>query len=505
MKMFFATAATEYATTGDKSCIPRNLDISQAYLSRVRTPDEPEIYMELPNETFGVCRDKSSGYVARMLRHLYGEVDGGRAFERELLEFMYGIGAEPTVSDRMVFKWKWNEQVLKALAHVDDILYSGTNDAICEEFFKQAERHFGKLTGGLIAEVILGIRVVWDYEKCTVTLSQRAHVEKFLDEFGFKYPKNGMSYEEAMSIRQREHGGVRSEKLEFTKKKDTPMLGDEDIVANTGRRVLASEWDTFKWVGYANWLVSMTRVDMAAVVNFIGRHANNPGEEHVKAMRHALRYLMGTMDLGLTFHGKQETLSIPYDHTNKLIGYVDSMHGAGPDTMCVVIMLNGAAVIWKVIKQRVVTTSTTHSEMIALAAGARELQWATDFMAEMGYEQSTIRVMGDNQSTNLQATGDYKSSKSDHYRRVQFYVEDAVGQGLMWVDKVATADNIADIGTKQVTPVKQFEKLRDIVQGVTPCIYLSDKVKEILGGMHDNVARLDSGVDVDDRGLNASD
>lgn len=173
--------------------------------------------------------------------------------------------------------------------------------------------------------------------------------------------------------------------------------------------------------------------------------------------------------------------------------------------MCVVIMLNGAAVIWKVIKQRVVTTSTTHSEMIALAAGARELQWATDFMAEMGYEQSTIRVMGDNQSTNLQATGDYKSSKSDHYRRVQFYVEDAVGQGLMWVDKVATADNIADIGTKQVTPVKQFEKLRDIVQGVTPCIYLSDKVKEILGGMHDNVARLDSGVDVDDRGLNASD
>jgi hypothetical protein len=93
---------------------------------------------------------------------------------------MSGIGAEPTGSDRMVFK---------ALAHVDDILYSGTNDAICEEFFKQARMMRGKLSGGLIAEVILGIRVVWDDEKCTVTLSQRAHVEKFLDEFGFQVPE----------------------------------------------------------------------------------------------------------------------------------------------------------------------------------------------------------------------------------------------------------------------------------------------------------------------------
>jgi hypothetical protein len=136
-------------------------------------------------------------------------------------------------------------------------------------------------------------------------------------------------------------------------------------------------------------------------------------------------------------------------------------------------MLNGAAVIWKVLKQRVITTSTAHSEMIALAAGARELQWATDFMAEMGYEQGTVRIMGDNQSANMQATGDYKSSKSDHYRRVQFYVEDAIDQGVMWVDKVPTAENISDIGTKQVSPIAQFQRLRDIAQGTSPDLYLT--------------------------------
>ena len=72
------------------------------------------------------------------------------------------------------------------------------------------------------------------------------------------------------------------------------MAWNTKVVANPGRRVLTSEWDTFKWVGYANWLVSMTRVDFAYVTNMIGRHANNPGEEHVQMMKHAMRYLVGT-------------------------------------------------------------------------------------------------------------------------------------------------------------------------------------------------------------------
>ena len=58
------------------------------------------------------------------------------------------------------------------------------------------------------------------------------------------------------------------------------------------------------------------------------------------------------------------------------------------------------------------------------------------------------------------------------------------------MDKVDTAANVADIGTKQVTPVKQFEKLRDIVQGVTPSLYLSEKVKDILKGVYDKVVHV---------------
>jgi len=463
LRMFFAMAAVDYGRTRKECYLPRNLDIKQAYIQARRGEDEPDVYMELPEETFGLCRDKKSGWVAWMKRHLYGEVDGGRAFERELLKFLASIGAVATVSDRMVFKWVWKGDELTTLAHVDDLIYNGTCDEICDEFFALAKKYFGELTGGKRSENILGIKIEWDLVKCEVKLSQRAHAEKFLLAFGFD-PAT-------------------------TKKKETPMPLDVMFLPNEGKRVLPSEWDYFMWCGFANWLASMTRVDFSLVTNLCGRHSHNPGEHHVEVQRHALRYLAGTLDEGLVYHGSPQVLTSPYDHTNKLIGYVDSMHGLGPDTMCVIITLNGAAVIFKVFKQRVVTTSTAHSEMIALAAGARELHWAADFMAEMGHEQGITRVLGDNQSANLQATGDYKSSKSDHYRRIQFYVEDSVRQGVMWVDKVSTEDNIADIGTKQVTPIAQFKKLRDIAHGSTPSLVMSKKVRDILDGKYDNKSK----------------
>lgn len=465
LKLFFSTSIADFARTKKKSHLVHSLDIKQAYLQRERQDGEPEIYMELPEETFGLCHDRKSGYVAKMLRHIYGEVDGGRAFERHLLEFLDKIGAKATVSDRMAFIWRWKDKngvthELKALAHVDDILYKGDDESIVEEFYRLSEEHFGKLTGGGIAEEVLGIKIQWDLENLTVKLSQRAHVEKFLKEFGYD-PST-------------------------TKSKATPMPLDIDLKPNTGRVIQPNEWDCFKWCGFANWLASMTRVDMALVTNWCGRHSHNPGEDVMNLQKHTMRYLAGTLDEGLIYHGDDNTLNTPYDHKNKLIGYVDSMHGVGPDTMCVIIMLNGAAVIWRVLKQRVVTTSTSHSEMIALAAGARELQWATDFMAEIGFEQGTVRMMGDNQSANMQATGDYKSSKSDHYRRVQFYVEDNIRQGLIWIDKVDTKDNISDIGTKQVSPISQFQRLRDIAHGKHPELPLTQQVRDILNGKYDD-------------------
>ena len=53
---------------------------------------------------------------------------------------------------------------------------------------------------------------------------------------------------------------------------------------------------------------------------------------------------------------------------------------------------------------------------------------------------------------------------------------------MVWLDKIPTDYNIADIGTKQVSPLAKFEKLRDIASGKAPHLYLGQKVKDILNG-----------------------
>jgi hypothetical protein len=274
----------------------------------------------------------------------------------------------------------------------------------------------------------------------------------------------------------------------MTSAKKTPLPLNVLARENSGRRVGKDEWLYFKWCGFANWLSTQTRVDIAGAVNLCGRYSQNPGTAHVALQKHVLRYLAGTLDEGITYHGSEEVLNRPYPHKNKLIGFADSNHGGCYDTKrstsCVIIQLNGGPVIWRVLKQRVVTTSTPHSESIALASAVQELVWACDFMAEIGHEQSTVRLLEDNQSAILQATGDYKSSKSDHYRKVQFYVEENYRKGLMWLDKIPTAYNIADLGTKQVEPVAQFERLRDIANGKAPDLYLGQTVKDILNGKY---------------------
>jgi hypothetical protein len=61
----------------------------------------------------------------------------------------------------------------------------------------------------------------------------------------------------------------------------------------------------------------------------------------------------------------------------------------------VIIQLIGGPVIWQELEQRVVTTLMPHCESFALALAVQELVWACDFMAKIGHEQYTARLLED--------------------------------------------------------------------------------------------------------------
>jgi hypothetical protein len=430
MKIQFAIAAAKlYKSGGRRSYVPRSLDIKQAYIKRKRGEKEPRVWMELPEYTDGIGSDRQSGKVAEMKRHLYGEVDGGRAFEREFIEFMNEIGAVATVSDRMVFKYEWNGHESFILVHVDDMLYNGSDDEILDEIFRRATIHFGECTGGGTAEIILGIKITWDYETCKVTLTQRAHIEKFLEEFNY-------DTEEGIE--------------------DYPLPIDETYEENNNERVSKNDYDYFKWCGFANWLSTNTRPDIAEAVNMSGRHAQNPGARHIELQRHTLRYLAGTLDMGISYYG----YGIGATVTNKLVAYC-AVNERTPTTTCVLLKLNGGPVVWRILKQRVQAKSMKQKEMNATSSAIQEIIWARDMLAELGYYQRCVQLIKSEDVKEVEV-----ELKSINYKKEIDYVKCNVNNGIIWINKIKVNENVANIGTGPMVPYDHYIDIRNKLMGM---------------------------------------
>ena len=85
-------------------------------------------------------------------------------------------------------------------------------------------------------------------------------------------------------------------------------------------------------------------------------------------MKHILRYLRGTTDLSL-FFSKESTLKGYADS-----GYLSDPHKARSQTGYVFTCGN-TAISWRSTKQTLTTTSSNHSEIIALHEASREYVW----------------------------------------------------------------------------------------------------------------------------------
>ena len=54
-------------------------------------------------------------------------------------------------------------------------------------------------------------------------------------------------------------------------------------------------------VAALNFLASITREELRFVLGKLAKYSKNPGLKHFKALKHALRFLKGTLDYGVEF------------------------------------------------------------------------------------------------------------------------------------------------------------------------------------------------------------
>lgn len=202
--------------------------------------------------------------------------------------------------------------------------------------------------------------------------------------------------------------------------------------------------------------LAATRPDLMYVLSLISRFMSCPTELHMQAVKRVLRYLNGTINLGILYKR---------NGNEKLEAYTDSDYAGDMDdrrsTSGYVFMLSTGAVSWSSKKQPVVTLSTTEAEFIAAAFYACHGVWMRRVLEKLGHVQlGSTSVYCDNSSTIKLSKNPVLHGRSKHIDVRFHFLRDLTRDGTIELTHCNAQNQIADIMTKPLK-LEVFERLRE--------------------------------------------
>ncbi|KAM6555743.1 hypothetical protein CsatB_002762 [Cannabis sativa] len=212
-------------------------------------------------------------------------------------------------------------------------------------------------------------------------------------------------------------------------------------------------------VGSLMYVMVCTRPDIAYAMSIVSRFIADPGEKHWDALKWIMRYIKGTLDLGLTY-------SKSYNPEIQVSGYVDSDYAGCIDTRRsitgYVFTMQGGCVSWKANLQKVVALSSTEVEYMAATEAIKEAIWLKGLAKEMGFETKNVTVFCDNQSALHLMKNPMFHERSKHIDIKVHFIRDIISRKEVQVQKIHTNHNPADMFTKAV-PHAKFKYCLDLL------------------------------------------
>jgi hypothetical protein len=404
----------------------RSLDVSTAYL---HGEQKHEVYMK----QFSGTKEEGDTRVCKLLKGLYGTVDGGRRWYVKLREFLVSIGFEVLISDNSAYiRGKGKETILISVSTDDFILTgpAGSEKLIALE--QEINRKFKTTNQGSVKQH-LGVAITRNREKRTIEFHQGAYIDEMLRKFN----------------------------MENCKPIATPL--PTNVYAELTKDTNFPEEKYFPYLellGSLLYLAIVTRPDILAAVSIMGQYSSNPKPVHWHFLKRILRYVKGTRDKVLRLGGD---ITDPF----KLIGMADADWAGNPtdgkSRSGVLFLLNGSLITCASRKQSVVTISSTEADRVAQHEAAKEGCFIRKLLSEIHFTQLDPTIIySDNTGCIAQIYNDVQSQKSKHMMiKYNFAREKVESNELQW-EFMRTSDMIADMFTKAL-PREKLEKFREAI------------------------------------------
>ncbi|BBH05089.1 Disease resistance protein CC-NBS-LRR class family [Prunus dulcis] len=416
----------------------RLMDVITAYLYGELDTD---IYMKVP-EGFRLpeaARNKPRGmFSVKLRRSLYGLKQSGRMWYNRLSKYLLKEGYTNDPICPCVFIKKSESGFAIVAVYVDDMNLIGTSEEL-QRTVNYLKREFEMKDLGK-TKYCLGLQI--EHNANGILVHQSTYTEKVLKRFGMD---KAHPLSTPMVVRS----------LDIKKDPYRPK-GDDEIV-------LGPEVPYLSAIGALLYLAQCTRPDISFSVNLLARYSSAPTWRHWTGIKHVLRYLRGTTDMGL-FYSSEST------NAQSIIGYADAGYLSDPhqgrSQTGYVFTCGGTAISWRSTKQTLVATSSNHSEILALHEASRECVWLRSVIhhirstCALPSTTDTPTILNeDNAACIAQITGGYiKGDRTKHISPKFFYTHELQKSQEIKVRQIRSSDNLADLFTKSL-PKYTFQRL----------------------------------------------
>ena len=201
--------------------------------------------------------------------------------------------------------------------------------------------------------------------------------------------------------------------------------------------------------------LTFTCPDIVYAVQQICLYMHDPREPHLAALKRILRYLQGTLSLGLTLRPSSPA---------ELVVYTDADWTGCPDTRRstsgYAVFLGDNLVSWSFKRQHTVSRSSAEAEFRAVANGVAEASWLRQLLMELRHppRRATL-VYCCNISAVYLSTNPFQHQRMKHVEIDLYFVRERVVLGLVRVLHVPTTSQYVDVFTKGL-PTSVFQEFR---------------------------------------------
>ncbi|KAM2526787.1 hypothetical protein TB1_024112 [Malus domestica] len=318
------------------------------------------------------------------------------------------------------------EDILIVFIYVDDIVYTGSDRLMLEEFKEDMKKKYEMTDLGLLHH-FLGMGII--QTNSSIFTHQKKYASSLLNKFNLNECKSVI----------------------------TPLVATEKLTKDDGSGAVSEE--LYRSIVGSLLYLTTTRPDIMYAYSLLARFMHCPTSKHFGTAKRVLRYVKGTINYGLEYTKGKKAM---------LIGYYDSDWGGSLDdsksTSGYAFSFGSGVFSWASVKQSCVALSTAEAEYIRASDAIAQAIWLRFVLEDFGELQTEATPL---QCDNTSAIAITKNSvfhqKTKHIDRRYHFIKDALQEGIINLVYCPTEEQLAYIFTKPLAK-DRFNYLRNMLR-----------------------------------------